>query len=80
MPGNRITITPNPAKDKLMVTVENNVERLNVTVVNAMGETLLRYFISQEKNQLDVTSLPSGIYFLKISGRRINEVRKVVKK
>jgi uncharacterized repeat protein (TIGR01451 family) len=78
--GNLITITPNPTKDKLMITVENNVERLNVILVNAIGETMFKYIISQEKNQLDVSNLASGIYFIKISGARINEVRKVVKK
>jgi hypothetical protein len=77
---NFITITPNPAKDELLLTIHNNTDRLYVTLVNVIGETMMKYTISREKNQLDVSNLPSGIYFLKINGGQINEVRKLVKK
>ncbi len=78
--ANLITVTPNPAKENILVTIENNTERLNLTLVNAIGETMLQYNINQEKNQLDISTLPSGIYFLKITGWSMNEVRMIVKK
>ncbi|MBS1737428.1 MAG: T9SS type A sorting domain-containing protein, partial [Bacteroidetes bacterium] len=78
-PKNLITVTPNPAKDKILITIENNSALLNATMVNVLGETILQNSIKQERNQIDISSLPSGIYFLKITGKDINEVKKIVK-
>ena len=51
-----ITIYPNPAKDKIRV--ESNAEIQSLSVVDAMGHTL----IAQREPLIDIRHLPAGVY------------------
>ncbi len=64
--ANSIVIAPNPAKDVLNVTVSNNTQLLNLYFVNAEGQTLRQYTMTDETQQLSLPQLSAGIYYLKI--------------
>ncbi|HKR05880.1 MAG TPA: T9SS type A sorting domain-containing protein [Bacteroidia bacterium] len=68
-------IFPNPASTNLTVILK---KKENITIYNVLGETILHKKVlssSNGKEELDISSLPSGIYFIKAG----NEVRKFVK-
>lgn len=62
-----VLIYPNPAKDKLYIKVEAGIsENADLMISNVLGQTVLNSAI--EKNQLlkeiDVSTLPNGVYYI----------------
>ncbi len=69
------TIYPNPTSGKL--TVQSNQTIKNIEVYTQLGQLILS---APNKNEIDISSLNSGIYFMKISDEKGNTiVKKVVK-
>ena len=65
---------PNPATTSLTITSANKIT--NVTITNLVGQTVYTHSCNSEKVQVDVSGLPTDIYFVKVNG---SEVRKFVK-
>ena len=78
MKENYISISPNPAKDKVMLTVSGNNKPLTVRLVTATGHELKNYIIHGEMLQLNVSNLSPGMYYIRINGDGIAETRKVI--
>lgn len=83
---NKISATayPNPFGDKLMVNFSGSEsEKIIVRVYDSMGEVLKEVDVPLEKAseiQMDLSGLPTGVYFMKIvSGNTVNETIKVIK-
>ncbi len=76
-PGAGVQLHPNPSKDLLNVTWDK-LEVNALKVVDLNGKQLLEQRIDPETNalELDISSLPAGIYLLELSGA----YEKVVKK
>jgi len=67
----RLTIFPNPAKDNLMVLVpENNVYQC--TVFNALGKQVKTQTLFNAENNIELTGLQNGIYFVSILDNKGN--------
>ncbi|MBE2187868.1 MAG: S8 family peptidase, partial [Candidatus Kapabacteria bacterium] len=60
---NSISISPNPASDFIEIVYQDNF--INVEILNLYGEILLS-IDSNSNNRIDVSSLSSGLYFVKI--------------
>ncbi len=72
--NNAISQYPNPARTELHITATEMIS--SVTVSNLLGQTVYSHQYSSNNVQLDVSSLPAGVYFIKVNG---TEVRKFVK-
>ena len=75
---------PNPFADKLMVNfTTDQPEKVSVRIYNSVGEVLKEVEVSLSNNseiQMDLSGLPTGVYFMKImSGEKVNETIKVIK-
>ena len=70
------TVYPNPANDVLFVEKRLIASLPDQTyqIANLMGQTLLTGHITAENQQIDVSSLPQGMYFITFAG----ETRKFV--
>jgi len=69
-PISRITICPNPVNDILVIILEDTLQTLNeIEVFDILGRSLLKSQNQTQKNfiQLNVSSLPPGVYFIKIN-------------
>ncbi len=77
----KIIISPNPVKDKLLVRTQtpNNYNKLNI--FNIMGAKVKEYTdsIYQQKFTLDVEELPQGIYFLMLDNGSEKAIKKFIK-
>jgi len=62
--ADQISLYPNPASDLLYIQTRNPV--LSVTFYNAMGQQVLELPVNADNNQVDVSSLPNGLYMLKV--------------
>ncbi len=71
------TIYPNPTADVFHVT-GNNIDK--VTVINTLGKNLNTYSVNGTELQIDLSSQPSGVYFIKILSGDKGVVKKIIKK
>jgi hypothetical protein len=60
------TIYPNPTKDQLTIELNHPVE---ITLVNVLGELVLKTHLIAGINAVDVSSYPSGIYFIQVTNQ-----------
>ena len=65
---NQFNIYPNPTNDVLVVETRRATSLLNQTysITNLMGQTLMTGQITTENQQIDVSVLPEGMYFISI--------------
>lgn len=75
-------VYPNPTQDYLFLQSPEMVKRYYYTVSDISGKTILVGKWSQNSfgpSKIDMSSLQKGLYFVKLSGDRMNRVVKVVK-
>jgi len=70
-----VSVFPNPAQSQLTISSTN--QHINqVTITNLLGQTIYSKPHNSPQVQIDVSSLPTGLYIVKVNG---SEVRKFVK-
>ena len=74
-----VNVYPNPASDKLMVNIENATGAVVLLVQNTIGQIVLQKTVSSGVNELPVSSLPAGIYFLHVTSNGSETTEKFVK-
>jgi len=79
----KMTLYPNPATTSLTIqstcqlTIQSTNQPINqIAITNLLGQTLYTQNYNTGQIQIDVSNLPTGMYFVKING---SEVRKFVK-
>jgi photosystem II stability/assembly factor-like uncharacterized protein len=71
-----LPIYPNPASTS--ITIENSTAG-SLSVLNLQGQQLLQQEISGPNTTVDVSSLPCGVYFVRLTGEKTVQVRKIIK-
>lgn len=69
---------PNPVNDKLTLKAHQNIQ--NVSVFNMLGQEVMRTEMNLQRGELDMSSLQSGPYFVKVSINDTIETIKIIKK
>jgi len=59
-----VTIYPNPVKESLNFNTPNNLVINALQIYNSLGKQVLQ--VSNPKNKINVSNLPSGILFVQI--------------
>lgn len=73
-PANNLKIYPNPANDELNISSSGIIEFISIT--NLVGQTVYTHGYNSEMVRVNVSDLPSGVYFVKVNG---TEVKKFLK-
>ena len=73
-----VTLSPNPASDKLDVTITGNKQVLQLSLINSQGQQVKTFTINGQFKQLLLPALASGVYYLKITGNGIVSTHKIV--
>lgn len=73
------TIYPNPASEKIQVHLPVIETEFTLALKDIYGRTIYQYQSASWKNELDVSQLPKGTYFLQISGNGEKVVKRVIK-
>lgn len=77
-----LNIFPNPAKSSFNISLTNEkAETVNYEIMNALGQTVKRETLSTDKGEvkyaIDINSIPSGVYFVKVNVGNATSVKKL---
>lgn len=77
-----ISVSPNPATDKLVLLLGPHEATLEILISDRLGRSLYRTSINRQFNEgpveLDVSSLPRGMLFLTVTGKGVTACRKFI--
>lgn len=61
-----ISITPNPSSDFIIISYKSQTKNPQFEILDGMGRTVSFSAMHGEENRLNISSLPAGLYLLKI--------------
>ncbi len=67
--NNELSVYPNPANEKLTVSLPENSSKTEGILYDNAGKELQRFLLNIGENTLDINHLESGIYFLEMNGK-----------
>lgn len=74
-----VTVYPNPVSELLNVRLENDMNNVNFTLYNVLGDVVMSSKLNSGVNTLSVSSLPNGVYFYSILKKgNVVETKKLV--
>lgn len=84
VPNTNLTIYPNPTKDLINIKGKGLAnDNYKLTLINDLGQVIIekeiRLFNNSMDTQFDLQKLSSGVYFINISSRKLNESFKIQK-
>lgn len=78
----RLTLTPNPAHDKVFITIPENLQNYSLDVFDMEGKIIYHYHgvgVNETiKKELDVSMFKPGIFVVSLTGRNIRYSGKLV--
>jgi hypothetical protein len=74
-----IKVFPNPSRDKLFLDFEQGTAIDKISLVNPLGQEVYIRLNPEQRQEVNLSHLPAGIYFLKAENRQGQGVFKVVK-
>src|SRR5690606_18112806 len=77
--NNLVTISPNPAKNDVVIKVGGNNSVLKVNVLNASGQVLKSFTMKKETYRLNVSLFAAGVYYIKITGDNFSSIKKMIR-
>ena len=77
-----LNIFPNPAKSAFNISLTNEkADGVNYEIMNALGQTVKKETLSTEKGEvnyaIDISNIPSGVYFVKVNVGNATSVKKL---
>ena len=74
-----LKIYPNPSSDKITIETSEKLQKSYLSIYNLNGMELLKQHILESKSIIDISSLPSGIYLVKVLGDKTVQIGKIIK-
>ncbi len=75
--NNTTKIYPNPAKNNLYISIDNNNLNVNIKLYNSLGKVIYNENFTN-KLIINTSNFLSGIYFLKLTNAKTNIVEKII--
>lgn len=73
--GNNLNVYPNPANNVLIIETQGIVSA-TYRITNVMGQILLQGIIVDETQQIDITKLTAGMYFITVDNKTVKFVKR----
>lgn len=77
--NNNIKIYPNPAVNTLTVNLNDDVANANIDIYNTAGQTVYTAAMQGNTQNIDITNLAPGMYYLSVSNDNSRGLQKFVK-
>jgi hypothetical protein len=75
----KLSVYPDPATNNITIETSGKTKESMLAIVNVAGQELFTSQITLPRTQLDITSLPAGVYFLRLTSEKTVEVCKIIK-
>jgi len=76
----QISISPNPAQDKIQITFSKTYADMEVKLLDVTGRTIKEYSANGLKNlEINIDEIPGGFYFVQLNSGEMNFSRKMIK-
>ena len=66
----QVSITPNPARGQMTITTDYEKGKVSVVIINPQGVKVKGFSVDGQRT-IDVSDLPSGMYFVHIIGGKV---------
>jgi hypothetical protein len=73
-----VILFPNPASEQLTVYLPGNTTLATIRITDMHGKLVKEFYSSDETVQIKVSDLAKGVYVVKMFGKGVKEVRKLV--
>ncbi len=70
---------PNPSTDQITIRTSSFQDNSQLSIMNLTGQELISQQLSESKMVIDISSLPSGVYFVRLINDKTVEVGKIIK-
>jgi hypothetical protein len=70
---------PNPSSNQITIETSRIPHQSNLIIINVDGQKLINRHITEQKTVIDLSKLPGGVYFVRLTGEREFEVAKILK-
>jgi hypothetical protein len=77
--SSQILLYPNPANDIITIETSTTPTQSQLSIMNINGQVLITRQITGPKTQIDISSLPGGVYFIRLTNERTVDVGKFIK-
>lgn len=74
-----LIIYPNPANDKFVIQLSKLLEDSELSIINSTGQEVFNRSIVSLITPIDISNLRKGIYLIRISNNKMEEVRQLIK-
>jgi hypothetical protein len=74
----KIEVYPNPAKDQLNILIDDNTKVIRIEIWDVQGQLLDTIKLNSDNTNVNISSLPTGIYFVKIVTDKTTEIKKIL--
>ena len=79
----KLILFPNPTTGQFSIIIPDSEEEVTVEIISILGHSILKEKKTVSLNGLismDISSLPAGIYLVKVNGKTVKNVNRVIKK
>jgi hypothetical protein len=76
--NNTFSIYPNPADKIVNIALFKQNEELEVTITDLNGKELIHKMISSGINNIDISNLSKGLYFIQVRNKIISNTEKLI--
>lgn len=76
--SNFFSLVPNPAKDKVEILLNENIQSIQVDLFSINGQIIHTYYFSNSST-INIDNLPKGLYLVKVTSESQAFVKKLVK-
>ena len=74
-----VAIYPNPATDHISISIQTEtMDQAEATIIDTKGNVMLQQALNQRQTEMNISTLSTGIYFVKITSRHFNKVSKLI--
>jgi hypothetical protein len=77
--SNSLKIYPNPSSDKITVETSASPANKELSIMNINGQAVITRQITEPLTQISISTLPGGVYFVRMTGEQTVQSGKFVK-